>query len=122
MVTFHGPLFTGATEQQLKVTTREMEQRVADAFTQQWMSNMNAAFKTQTPYYMTQVVNQEMPGQHVIHDRGVIYGPWLEGVGSRNSPRTRFPGYHSMARALVTVRTKVQGICEDALRRRIGGM
>jgi hypothetical protein len=24
-----------------------------------------------------------------------VYGPWLEGVGSRNFPVTRFRGYHA---------------------------
>ena len=28
-----------------------------------------------------------------VHDSGIIYGPWLEGVGSRNYPVTRFKGY-----------------------------
>jgi hypothetical protein len=28
-----------------------------------------------------------------VHDSGIVYGPWLEGVGSRNAPVTRFAGY-----------------------------
>ncbi len=28
-----------------------------------------------------------------VHDSGIVYGPWLEGVGSRNFPVTRFRGY-----------------------------
>lgn len=31
-----------------------------------------------------------------ISDGGVLYGPWLEGTGSRNLT-TRFKGYHSFA-------------------------
>lgn len=33
----------------------------------------------------------------VISDGGVVYGPWLEGVGSRNQS-TRFKGYFSFRR------------------------
>jgi hypothetical protein len=33
----------------------------------------------------------------VISDRGVVYGPWLEGTGSRNQT-TRFKGYASFRR------------------------
>jgi hypothetical protein len=33
----------------------------------------------------------------MVHDNGVIYGPWLEGSSSRNS--SRFPGYASFRRA-----------------------
>jgi len=32
-----------------------------------------------------------------ISDNGVIYGPWLEGVGSRNAT-TRFKGYANYRR------------------------
>lgn len=34
-----------------------------------------------------------------IVDNNAVYGPWLEGLGSRNTPKTRFPGYHSFRRA-----------------------
>ncbi len=34
-----------------------------------------------------------------IRDNNAVYGPWLEGTGSRNAPTTRFPGYHSFRRA-----------------------
>ena len=34
----------------------------------------------------------------VVHDRGIIYGPWLEGVSHRNQT-TRFKGYSSFRRA-----------------------
>ena len=38
---------------------------------------------------------QETQGR--IDDSGVVYGPWLEGVGSRNAT-TRFKGYSSFRR------------------------
>ncbi len=28
-----------------------------------------------------------------VHDSDIVYGPWLEGVGSRNFPVTSFKGY-----------------------------
>jgi hypothetical protein len=56
----------------------------------QWM---NVYFKNPTPYYETQVTVDRAGADRVIHDRGIIYGPWLDGSGSRNSPVTRFPGY-----------------------------
>lgn len=37
----------------------------------------------------------------------IIYGYWLEGVGSRNAPKTRFAGYHMW-------RLTAQGIRDDA--------
>ena len=53
-------------------------------------------FKKPTGYYERHIVNQDMGSQHLIHDSNVVYGPWLEGVGSRNFPKTRFKGYSIM--------------------------
>ena len=55
----------------------------------QWM---DIFFKNPTPYYETQVTIDAIGDDQLIHDRGVIYGPWLAGVGSRNAT-TRFKGY-----------------------------
>ena len=70
---------------------------VLDAYAKQGLSEvqmlMDMAFRFPTPYYETQVTWDRAAGGRVIHDRGVIYGAWLEGVGSRNFPVTRFKGY-----------------------------
>ena len=43
-------------------------------------------------------ISSRVSGMHaVISDGGVVYGPWLEGVGSRNAV-TRFKGYGSFRR------------------------
>jgi hypothetical protein len=39
----------------------------------------------------------------------VIYGPWLEGTGSRNAT-TRFKGYASFRRAAQVTRSRVRHI------------
>lgn len=68
---------------------------------------LNERIQQPTPYYETQVRMQRggdvaagfasdvTPA--VVHDRGVIYGWWLEGIGSRNHPVTRFRGYHTFS-------------------------
>jgi hypothetical protein len=58
----------------------------------------------------------------VVNDRGIVYGPWLEGVGSRNFPKTRFKGYASFRRAVHRVRGEVPRISQAVLRRHIGKM
>lgn len=50
--------------------------------------------KNPTGYYQSQVDIRYRGGDPEVNDNRVIYGPWLEGVGSRNSPVTRFKGYH----------------------------
>ncbi len=43
--------------------------------------------------------------QGLIHDSGVIYGPWLEGVGRRNKT-SRFKGYQMFRKARQKLRAK----------------
>ncbi len=56
---------------------------------QKWM---DVYFRNPTPYYETQVRWDRAGAARVIHDNRVIYGPWLDGSGSRNAT-TRFKGY-----------------------------
>ena len=69
------------------------------------MGLLNERIKEPTPYYETQI-RMERGGDVAsgydsdvtpvaVHDREVIYGWWLEGIGSRNYPVTRFRGYHT---------------------------
>lgn len=45
-----------------------------------------------------------------IDDSRVVYGPWLEGTGSRNSGR--FPGYASFRRTRDWLETRAQDVLE----------
>ena len=68
---------------------------------------LNERIQNPTPYYETQVTLERGSGAEdgyqsdvppaVVHDRGVIYGWWLEGIGTRNAPVTRFRGYHTFS-------------------------
>lgn len=59
---------------------------------------LNASIRHPTPYYETQIKLEDLGADTVVHDSGVIYGPWLEGTGSRNRT-TRFKGYASFRKA-----------------------
>jgi hypothetical protein len=69
---------------------------VADSFARQGLAElhvwMDRFFRNPTPYYETQVTIDRVGSDRVIHDRGIIYGPWLAGTGSRNQT-SRFKGY-----------------------------
>ena len=41
-----------------------------------------------------------------VHDSGIVYGPWLEGVGSRNYPVTRFRGYSTFRKVAQEIERK----------------
>lgn len=57
-----------------------------------------------TGYAARHIVNRDLSDQHVITDSGIVYGAWLEGVGSRNFPKTRFKGYSIFRRVTQTAR------------------
>jgi hypothetical protein len=50
----------------------------------------------------------------VVQDGGVIYGPWLEGVGSRNRT-TRFKGYFTFRRTTAQLNVRATPIAEELL-------
>lgn len=100
----HGPLLKGEFPEiihdYLEDATWEVgQQAYADVH-----GILDASIRNPTPYYETQIV-QERGGIEgietvesdvtpvAVHDRGVIYGHWLEGDGSRNAPVTSFRGY-----------------------------
>lgn len=99
-VTVTGPFFDGRDHAVLDALCDEIAREVADEGRDIVRLNSDTSFKTQTPYYVTQLGTEDA-GRFArdVTVGGVIYGPWLEGVGSRNFPRTRFRGYSMFRRA-----------------------
>lgn len=63
-----------------------------------------------TPYYWTQVTTERLrPLVDRVHDRDMIYGPWLEGVSERNRS-TRFKGYAAFRKQTQRTQAQVQEI------------
>lgn len=71
--------------------------------------NMKGSFKHPTGYYQSRVIKEKRPHAWAVTDKGVIYGPWLEGVGRRNRT-TRFKGYASFRRGMQQVSRQVPRI------------
>lgn len=121
-VDHHGPVFDGRAKHAL----HEFYDAVVDDIAAQGVSElhslMNAYFKDPTPYYETQVISERQGNSRIIHDRGIVYGPWLEGTGSRNFPATRFKGYKHWKKTTTLLKAKAQGIAEVTLRRYIEKM
>lgn len=120
-VVLSGPIFDRG-EQIMEAWGRDL----LDAYGAQGLSHigqiMDASFRNPTPYYETQVTYDAAGDVGVIHDRGIVYGPWLEGVGSRNA-RSRFKGYHMFRRTrqfLIEDTTIVDRMIPDLVRR-LGG-
>lgn len=82
---------------------------------------LHRVLKRPTGYYQSQIRNRAL-GAHtrVLYDNRVIYGAWLEGVGSRNTPVTRFEGYFTFRRVAQALNRKAGPIAERTLRRFLG--
>lgn len=59
---------------------------------------LGQVLKRPTGYYSSRVVADLAGPDNLVHDSDVVYGPWLEGVSSRNQT-TRFKGYSTFRRA-----------------------
>lgn len=93
MVKVKGPLLEGrgpgevkrAIEEAVKDVTAEGERRVK--------LQLYSGHGLVTGHYRRSIHGELTDSMHGrIHDSKVVYGPWLEGVGSRNA-KTRFKGY-----------------------------
>lgn len=77
---------------------------------------LNENIKHPTPYYETQIISQRVSVDQVVHDRGIIYGPWLEGTSTRNQT-TRFKGYHAFRNARNNLAAKVPELADHVLQK-----
>lgn len=118
-VTLGGPIFTGAAEHTIDVMLDDATHTVAQQGYSDVMTNLNKSIRNPTPYYETQVVVDRAPVGYVVHDRGIVYGPWLEGVSSRNQS-TRFKGYHSFRKGFQTLTNEVPRLLDKVIGKHIG--
>ncbi|MEU4804314.1 hypothetical protein [Actinosynnema sp. NPDC023587] len=117
VVVASGPMFNGrAVEASGEFLDAALDEVAGQGYANV-MSNLNASIQNPTPYYETQVTVDRAGSDRVVHDRDVIYGPWLEGTGSRNSPETSFRGYRSFRRAAALLDKQALELSEHVLQR-----
>lgn len=83
-------------------------------------SSFHRDFKQPTGFYESNVrINNTSAGPEVWDggQAGPVYGPWLEGIGSRNST-TRFKGYHAFRNAAAALEVRIEGMGERIFRLR----
>ena len=120
-VLLSGPFFTSAMPSLIAVMLDEMKFAVASQVLADVQYNLDRSIRNPTPYYETQIMVQQRVDDWVVHDRGVSYGPWLEGTSSRNRT-TRFKGYASFRRALQDAATKAPQIVASVAARFVNRM
>lgn len=122
MIIKTGPLFDGRATIAAEDARRNIEQTVATLGAATLRSSQQATFKQETPYYRLRTQARPDNGHWKISDGGVIYGPWLEGTGSRNFPKTRFRGYALFRKTTTLLNRKAVQVANAVLARFMGRM
>jgi hypothetical protein len=118
-----GPMFDARARAAVDRFREDATHAVGQAALSEVQMLLDRSIRNPTPYYETQILLERTVDAEVVHDRGIVYGPWLEGTGSRNRT-TRFKGYASFRRAAQAVQARVPRIVAphlDRLVRRLGG-
>lgn len=89
-----GPLFNGQAERAFKDYAIDAEQYVAEQAVGEIRRQLDRVLKNPTGRYKRSVRVVKTGSMHQVNDGGIVYGPWLEGVSSRNH-KSRFKGYRT---------------------------
>ena len=118
-VSITGPVFNGMARAAMAGMVDEMQYHVAAQGLANVSMFLDRSIQHPTPYYETQVTVQRLADDWVVHDRGIVYGPWLEGTSHRNQS-TSFKGYHSFRRATEQLRNQIPQLIAPILNRWLG--
>lgn len=111
----HGPIFNGTAPAIVDAGTREAVRDVADFAYNQIHARLPQVLKNPTGYYQSRIRVVGFGTLAQVDDGDVIYGPWLEGVGSRNFPKTRFKGYATFRIVGQLVEQRAEEVADDAI-------
>ncbi|MCF3101425.1 hypothetical protein IPZ58_07505 [Streptomyces roseoverticillatus] len=110
-------MFDGRTAAALHTFGDQVGYKVATYAEDQIQQRLREVLQHPTGYYQSRITVDRAGSGYRVSDGGVIYGPWLEGTGSRNSPVTRFPGYATFRRTKALVDRKAPQIAYELLAR-----
>lgn len=113
-VEFTGPLFDGRAAIALNRACDRMERVVASWGADVVRTELPLVLRNPTGYYQDHITAEANGNFQQVTDQGVIYGPWLEGTGSRNRS-TRFKGYATFRRSAALVQAGAAARAEPVL-------
>jgi hypothetical protein len=116
-----GALFTTQAHRLFEDFEEDLEEEGAEWALDHIRGTFHRSFKHPTGYYESHVeIRNTATGQEVWDGgfAGPVYGPWLEGVGSRNNT-TRFKGYHAFRNAAAALERRISGMGDRLLYRNV---
>ena len=117
----HGALFDQRGPRIMNEYCDDLEEDGAEWALSHIKGTFHTHFKQPTGYYESNVeIHNTTTGTEVWDGgyAGPVYGPWLEGVGSRNNT-TRFKGYHAFRKAAMALERRIEGMGERLLHRNV---
>jgi hypothetical protein len=118
-----GPLFDGRAARAMQDAADDAREAIAEFAEEHALMLMGANFRHPTGYYESQVITTRVTADTSrVHDQDVVYGPWLEGVGSRNRPRPGFPGYRHWRQTKQLAQARGPAIADRAVQNHLPEM
>jgi hypothetical protein len=112
MADLHGPLFNGVAERAVLDLAARIEREVGAEGADAVRARLGEVLQHPTGYYESHIHAEPDGGDVDVTDGGIVYGPWLEGTGSRNRT-TRFKGYGTFRRVAQALDRRAEHIAEQ---------
>lgn len=117
---YGGPFFDLRARRYFREFSEELSEEGAEWALGHVRSTFHRDFRQPTGYYESQVRTHNTSTGWEVWDGGLagpVYGPWLEGVGSRNNT-TRFKGYHAFRMASQALQVRIDEMGDRIFRLR----
>ncbi|MCZ4509953.1 hypothetical protein O3Q52_17460 [Streptomyces sp. ActVer] len=122
-ISFEGPLFDGRAARAMQDAADDAREDIAEFAEERVLTLTGGYFRNPTGYYESRIETTRVSSEvSLVHDNDVVYGPWLEGVGTRNRPRPGFPGYGHWRQTKQLVQARGLPIAERAVQRHLPEM
>lgn len=116
-----GPIFDGSAERALGDFLEDASKNLGEYVQGEVQNRLKTVLRHPTGFYQSHIDIKVIDTHAVVSDSGVIYGPWLEGVSSRNK-RSRFKGYHTFRLVNQQIQAKSVDVAERDLHRYLDRM
>lgn len=121
-VTTTGPIFDGRAVKALDRLEEDLTETVAEKGVGEVRGVLGTVLRNPTGFYQSRITSRQITdSRSEVTDGGVVYGPWLAGVGSRNQT-SRFKGYTHWRRSTQRLQRNVVRLTTGVTRRRVREM
>lgn len=118
-MTIRGPVFDGRGPKAMRDFADELGDTLADEGVSTVRSEFAKVVQYPTGRYSRAIHAVSYGSRHEVSDGGMVYGPWLAGVGSRNK-KTRFKGYAHWRRSTQRLARRVTPLAQKLMPRLLG--